>query len=201
MWEADNETISERVHRYRPTRDGERLSYRQVLQLWTSDATFQSFFSELLMQSSFPAYRWETPAVTTETVEQPFEFVLIRSDGLERPARSQAFEDYFDNSFVVTFPNRSGDAMMIVPCPQGEHSAYTHMAAFMRAASEEQTRALWNAVATAMQQRIGARPIWLNTAGMGVAWLHIRLDSHPKYYNHAPYKPARVQIDSENQAT
>lgn len=193
MWEAETETIGERVHRYRPARDGERLTYGQVLHLWTSDTTFQSFFSELLMQSSFSAYRWETPAVTADTVELPFEFVLIRSDGLERPARPRAFEDHFDQSFVVTFPNLSGDAMMVVPCPQDERSAYTHLAAFIRGASEEQTRALWNAVGTAMQRQLGARPIWLNTAGMGVPWLHIRLDSHPKYYNNAPYKPAPVQ--------
>ena len=31
-------------------------------------------------------------------------------------------------------------------------------------------------------------PIWLNTAGGGVAWLHIRLDHRPKYYRYLPYK-------------
>ena len=40
----------------------------------------------------------------------------------------------------------------------------------------------------AMDSRVGARPIWLSTAGHGVAWLHVRLDSRPKYYLHAPYR-------------
>ena len=30
-------------------------------------------------------------------------------------------------------------------------------------------------------------PTWVSTAGGGVAWLHVRLDSAPKYYTHRPY--------------
>ena len=33
----------------------------------------------------------------------------------------------------------------------------------------------------------GAMPTWLSTAGMGVSWLHVRLDSQPKYYGFAAY--------------
>jgi hypothetical protein len=38
-----------------------------------------------------------------------------------------------------------------------------------------------------MQQRVSASPLWLSTAGMGVSWLHLRLDSRPKYYRHRSY--------------
>ena len=31
------------------------------------------------------------------------------------------------------------------------------------------------------------RPTWLSTEGSGVPWLHVRLDSRPKYYHHAAY--------------
>ncbi len=37
---------------------------------------------------------------------------------------------------------------------------------------------------------IGHTPLWLSTAGGGVAWLHVRLDSRPKYYGYSPYKTA-----------
>ena len=33
----------------------------------------------------------------------------------------------------------------------------------------------------------GDAPTWVSTAGGGVAWLHVRLDSAPKYYTHRPY--------------
>lgn len=31
-------------------------------------------------------------------------------------------------------------------------------------------------------------PLWVSTSGLGVSWLHVRLDSRPKYYTYAPYK-------------
>ena len=47
--------------------------------------------------------------------------------------------------------------------------------------------ALWRTVGEAVSERITDRPLWLSTAGGGVAWLHVRLDSRPKYYGHTPY--------------
>jgi hypothetical protein len=81
-----------------------------------------------------------------------------------------------------------GDAQLIVPSPRTEISAYGHLAAFLRQAPQRQLDAFWRVVSTAVQSRIGEKPLWLNTAGGGVAWLHVRLDSRPKYYGYAPYK-------------
>lgn len=39
-----------------------------------------------------------------------------------------------------------------------------------------------------MHARLGAKPVWLSTAGAGVPWLHVRLDDHPKYYGYALYR-------------
>lgn len=33
-------------------------------------------------------------------------------------------------------------------------------------------------------------PFWLSTAGMGVSWLHVRLDERPKYYRFQEYRSA-----------
>lgn len=46
----------------------------------------------------------------------------------------------------------------------------------------------WPSVEHAMQARIGQAPVWLNTAGGGVPWLHLRIDSRPKYYTFEPYR-------------
>mmetsp|Transcript_9405 Transcript_9405/g.21189 ORF Transcript_9405/g.21189 Transcript_9405/m.21189 type:complete len:541 (+) Transcript_9405:444-2066(+) len=34
-----------------------------------------------------------------------------------------------------------------------------------------------------------ADPVWLSTSGMGVPWLHVRLDSSPKYYTYHGFVP------------
>ena len=65
---------------------------------------------------------------------------------------------------------------------------YPHLAVFLRKADRQQQRSLWQKTAQEMLRHIGDRPTWLSTAGGGVAWLHIRLDSRPKYYSFAPYR-------------
>ena len=31
-------------------------------------------------------------------------------------------------------------------------------------------------------------PAWVSTSGLGVSWLHIRIDTRPKYYSYAPFR-------------
>jgi hypothetical protein len=104
---------------------------------------------------------------------------------------SSAFSEHFSTSSaeqVVTFSNLSGDAVLVVPLPVAQNEAYTHLAVFLRQAPAEQISALWRNVGHALEARLSNAPVWLSTAGMGVSWLHVRLDSRPKYYRHEPYK-------------
>jgi hypothetical protein len=165
-------------------------SYADVLRGWQGDAGFRTSFNALLTEAPYEAFRWETPAVTTATLAQPFEFVLLDSPGLARRPDPEAFAAHFAGAegMVAAFPNLGGDAILVVPCPLTEASAYGHLAAFVRRAPEEQRHALWQRVGAAVAQRVGTRPIWLSTAGAGVWWPHVRLDDRPKYYAHAPYR-------------
>jgi hypothetical protein len=120
-------------------------------------------------------------------------FVLLDSPGLARRPDPEAFAEHFGGApeaGVVVFPNRGGDAIMVVPCPKARPSAYGHLAAFVREAPESQRHALWQSVGEAMARRLGAKPVWLSTAGAGVSWLHVRLDDRPKYYGFGPYRQA-----------
>jgi hypothetical protein len=70
---------------------------------------------------------------------------------------------------------------------------YTDLANFCRQAPVHQVVALWQRVGEVYSQRLRKSnqadgPVWLSTSGMGVAWLHVRLDQRPKYYTYAPYK-------------
>jgi hypothetical protein len=101
------------------------------------------------------------------------------------------FRELFDLRAPVTvFPNLRGDAMLVVPTPTGDPAPYLHLASFVRRAPPAQVDALFAAVGQALCDVRSRRraTIWLSTAGLGVDWLHVRLDSRPKYYRHAPYK-------------
>jgi len=194
MWNHRLESLREdRVLKFSLTRDADPIPYSEVLSLWDNDTSFRSFFIGLLADAPFSAFRWETPPVTRATADRDFEFVLLSSSFLDRPVDSSAFADHFNNADaeeVVAFPNLGGDAVMVAPRAVASKSIYGHLASFVRQAPERQIHELWQVVARAMHDRLSDRPVWLSTAGMGVSWLHIRLDSRPKYYGHAPYKLA-----------
>lgn len=168
------------------------MSYAQVLNRWATDEHFADFFSQLLASSRFEAYFFETPALTKTSVEQPFEFVLINSTTLARVQASPYFyQAYFDRATtsIVSFSNLGGDAILVVPCPTISYPKhFTHLAKFIRLATDKQKQAFWQNAAMSIQKRLSDKPVWLSTSGLGVYWLHLRLDDRPKYYQHKPYK-------------
>ena len=189
MWQHSIEALGDdRVQKVRVRRNGESVAYLEVLSLWQSDVEFRVFFIGLLADAPFSAYRWETPAITEMSANREFEFVLLRCDALDRTVDRSAFSDYFDGNSVVTFENLGRDAVLVAPCPVDGAANYGHLAAFTREAPDSQRHDLWQAVGSATQKRLGDRPVWLSTAGMGVSWLHVRLDDRPKYYGYQPYK-------------
>ena len=170
-------------------RGGAAASRAAVLEGWRGDPAFRALFNEALAGAPYGAFRWETPPVSRGTAGRAFEFVLLDAPGLARKADRRAFAGHFaGRADVVTFANLSGDATLIVPEPVAADPAYGHLAAFGRLAPEDQRHLFWAAVGDALAARLDDRPVWLSTAGAGVAWLHARLDDRPKYYGHAPYR-------------
>lgn len=194
MFEVNVQSIEpNRGMRYSLTLDGQSLTFADVLELWEQDQNFRRSFNQLLAESAFDGFRWETPGLSTTTVLQPFQFVLLNSPGLcARETDSTTFDDHFTtndtNDGVVVFHNLGRDATLVVPSPRAHVGAYGHLAAFVRQAPESQQHALWKTVGRTVRSMIGQSPLWLSTAGGGVAWLHVRIDSIPKYYGYSPFR-------------
>ncbi len=166
-------------------------SVRDVLHALRDDDAFREAWSDALAGVGFKAFRWETPRLVAASLDDPFEAVVVDDPGLERPQDADAFAEHFEAdpaAQVLVIPNLSGDATLIVPAPAVERTCYCHLAAFVRHAPAGQRAALWQATAEATLARVGARAVWLSTAGGGVPWLHVRLDDRPKYYAHMPYR-------------
>lgn len=190
-WSIQRHSLDSRT--VRVTLSGESpLAVSEVLRLWSSDELFRRFFTKSVIDSGFESFFWEVPPMTLATLEKPFEFVVVEGGSLAKlRADPQPFSDHFSHDpsrSVLCFPNLGGDATLIVPVPiTSDHSAYTHLGKFLRTAPQQQIDLFWNIVGTATAERISTSPIWLSTAGMGVSWLHLRIDSRPKYYRHRPY--------------
>jgi hypothetical protein len=192
-WEVVTEVLKpDRLLRLVLRQDARPLPVAAVLELWHGDTAFRDFFNRVLAEVPFAAYFWETPPLSRASIERPFECVLVDSPALAAVAPDPgAFAEHFAGpgaaAPVVAFTSLGGDAWLVVPCPRGPPVAYTHLAAFVRHAPQSQRQALWRMTGTAVSRRLSERPLWLSTAGLGVYWLHVRLDSRPKYYSYRPY--------------
>ncbi len=192
MWNYRSEKLDDvRGLRYFIELKTKPATFSEVINGWQNDVEFCTMYNQLLANSSYSAFRWETPSVTNDTLDKPFEFVLLDNPGLARQPDPNAFSSYyqkFPEKDVVEFANLGGDAILIVPSPKTDLSAYGHLAAFVRNAPSSQCQSLWKSVGNAMLRRVGKKPVWLSTAGGGVSWLHVRLDDRPKYYGFTPYR-------------
>ncbi|UJR82158.1 DUF6940 family protein [Sandaracinus amylolyticus] len=175
--------------------NGRALSRAEVLALLRDSAPFRAFFARTLAESRWTAFFWETPPLTASTLDTTYEHALIDAPALARiTADPSDFEERFDAEpagDVLVFPNLGRDATLIVPAPRAADASYAHLAAFVRGAPPAQVDMLFAKLARAILARIGDAPLWVSTAGLGVSWLHLRLDARPKYYRHDAYRRAR----------
>src|SRR5215831_3620928 len=108
MWSTRCEEIdADRGSRFNIDLDSRNATFAEVFRGWLEDAEFRAMFSDLLANSRFSAFRWETPPVTAATVGRHFEFVLLDSPAMARGADPRAFAQHFGSSGdrgVVVFP-------------------------------------------------------------------------------------------------
>jgi hypothetical protein len=189
-----------------------------ILLMKENKGVIATVMTELLQKAPFDAFRFETPGVSVETVrDKPFEFVLVQDSSLQMFAaqedpyvfaehlecvnnNNQSLSNADNGPAACTFKNVGGDAILVSPRnwkgSTSNSNYHGHLANFMRGASSQQILETWRIVASALEeqllgespQRARSKPLWFSTAGGGVAWLHFRLDSRPKYYHYRPYR-------------
>ena len=191
------------------------LTWENVISLWTDNPEFGILFSQKLAGVAIKDFFWECTPVSGMTAKsQPFECVVL--DACGSLSRRQADRSDFDEHFAshegpetaIRFPNLGKDAMMIVPVPvKGiQHGTYNSLASFVRGAPAQQQAELWSALGEELLEQLHAddkRPLWPGTDGRAVPWLHVRLDTKPKYTKYSAYHqpPKATQNNSTNLET
>lgn len=155
-------------------------------------------------ESKFEAFFFETKGVTKSSVgETDFEFVLVDAPDLYNvEADDKDFREHLssgrrDGKYGCTFPNLLGDATLVAPrkllTEKPSKSAYGHFAAFVRRAPDEQIRRVFQLAIQTYNERLESSKVtWLSTCGTSVPWLHLRLDSKPKWYSYEPFKKVDI---------
>jgi hypothetical protein len=192
--------VSSDVNKFTLQRNGSPMNILEVMEaLRAGDSEVADLLSHIIVQEAatrgWNAVFWECKLSNPSSLSQTFEFVVLNAASLAtvRPD-PHTFAQHFQqsgnhNKDVIVFPNLSRDAYLVVPRPIGEDS-FPHLLSFLRTANASQRRSLWHTVGRTYLELIqsSSAPLWLSTSGLGVYWLHVRLDRVPKYYNFLEYK-------------
>jgi hypothetical protein len=197
--QARRESIDARTSRITLLADGLPLTNHAVMHQWIgphsneASAALTRAIVEAPGASSSrpPAWFWECAPITTASMSHGFECVLVDAPPLARiTASAHAFSEPLarapaDQS-VVAFDNLGRDARLVVPRPTG--GDFPHLRAFLATAPLALSGEFWRVVAAQLLARLESRPRWLSTSGLGVPWVHARIDRRPKYITHSPYR-------------
>lgn len=169
------------------------ILYKDAILMLQKDEAFINMVIEILKNCKFKSYFFETPPVQIKVYDKiPFEFVLVDAVRLNNiKSDKNAFQQNFTNDFTVSFENLSKNALLIVPCPRDMDiiHQYAQLATFVREAKIDEIYSLLKLTALKMDEVVKKnKPIWLSTSGLGVYWLHMRIDTFPKYYTYFEYR-------------
>mmetsp|Transcript_37094 Transcript_37094/g.37770 ORF Transcript_37094/g.37770 Transcript_37094/m.37770 type:complete len:265 (+) Transcript_37094:185-979(+) len=165
-----------------------------------SDLSLRSLMTNTFKNIEFDGYFWECPPISYDTLSTvPFQFIIKPTHFLNSvEVDSQSFSEHFNNqnnNFITIFPSLGNDAILLAPKPLSSNkiSIYTHIAIFCKEAPIIQIDTLWKQIAntllhTNILKDFPSRKIWMSTSGLGVSWLHVRLDTYPKYYQWNEYR-------------
>ena len=189
-WEHSFEEIEANITKHKLKINSQYLTNNDFIENLINSRSFCEFLSRILQESKFKAYFFEVKPFSEESTNTEFEFVLVNSPTLLRIKSDKSnFEKFFNpGKNVVSFFNLGKDAKLIVPTNVSNDDNYCHLAKFIRNAPVNQIIEFWKNVGEECKNGLGQNPTWLSTAGLGVSWLHLRIDSRPKYYRYNPYK-------------
>ncbi|KLL05465.1 MAG: hypothetical protein MRERV_1c166 [Mycoplasmataceae bacterium RV_VA103A] len=193
-YQFNKSIISNNTIKYTVNSESGKLTYRDFINiLKVKDENFLRTFRDELNRASaeMSAYFWECVPVSSNTIDKEFEFVLVKSEALNSIRQDySSFQEHFRKSSdnqAVSFLSFSGDTL-IVPVPKG--ADYKNISKFTDNSRMEQWETLWQKVGEKMEENLinaNGATRWLSTSGLGISYLHVRIDRRPKYYSHQEY--------------
>lgn len=156
---------------------GGGLTWKELLKKWDQEKDVNIKFPDYSFAIKFYPF-------TGNNLNSEIKYKILRKDKLSDNQDFSSFKNKFkEKCKVVSFKNLSGDSTLIVPCPDVNKN-YAHLYLFNLNAKNKKKKLLWKKVSQEINNIIKSdknKLIYLNTHGFGVPYLHIRIDSKPKY--------------------
>lgn len=173
------------------------MTYEGFLIQLETNQEFRQIFTFYLLKHDYSSFFWECVPVSYNILKSTSFHCVIIPTLFNNSPDIQSFSNHFQNAsrddLVISFKNLRGDSDLVVPCPylQNNLKHYIHLASFLRNGNPQQIDELWKKTAQVMKHRLSESEddlVWLSTHGKGINWLHIRIDSEPKYYQYQEFK-------------
>ena len=134
-----------------------------------------------------------------------FEYELIPEDELPDDQDFTPYIDHLTNlpksKHSVSFMNLTNNIMLIVPKPV-KNKNFSHINNFTQNASETHKKSLYRNIAINLENVLNdLKPteyVYLSTHGLGVPYLHYRIEITPQYFNQTSFIDYKGNVIDEN---
>jgi len=173
---------------------GSRLSFSEALRdLQRGGEAARALDSFLRNFKDYRTYFLELPWVSGETASSR-EFTLTLTDAPELRGTLPDPSSFATmlRAEVNSFRSLSGDALLVCPGPDRGAADCSSIGPFVRTATARLRQKLFAEWArVVLEECLPADPkkrFWMSTSGLAVPWLHLRIDTRPKYYKTKHYR-------------
>lgn len=179
------------------TKTDKFVNWDYIKKNYSNDKFIGSFINLLTTLNTFDSYYIEfSPTIFNSLDHVTFQFVLTKTGGFSSTPDIHTFgiEKLNTNTDdIIWFPNPSNTALLVVPCYNQSFPMddYIHIGKFMKSSNIKQKQNLVIKIFELyfeMLEQNQTKKLWLSTHGKGVAWLHVRIDTIPRYITHINYK-------------
>ena len=162
------------------------ISFGDAMKLLNMNKSFRSLVAEAFKRVPFKHYMFGFTKINSEADKRnPFKIFFKNSPEFKNiTADPEPFLQYFQDSKKkwTKFLNIGRDTLLLVPCPpkaQPNYEYYKSIGDYVENHSSKDFEEVLKNIGY-IASRLKA-PMYINTHGFGVHWLHIRIDTKPKY--------------------
>jgi hypothetical protein len=165
------------------------LTWDDVLQLWNKRCkTFNKVFTNAFKNIKYK-YMLKFIPLTSYSLYKPLVIMCIHNSELPIIQNYKAYEKYMKNCLLNStfhFWNLTKNTYLLCPCPSINKN-YSTIQHFINSSTVKQSLNFWYDSSNIARCFINNnKPVYINTHGLGVAYLHLRFDKIYKYSYHLP---------------
>ena len=173
---------------------GKNLYWGDAIELFDDEDFVKSLVTIIntkTIENNYKSYFFECPKMNDALSKNKlFEFVLYdaKNNFENKKADPTFFEQYFlKEKNICNVKSNSGN-ILLIPKLLTKNCTYLNLTNFLHYGDEQQIYELFKEIKNVTQKLLKEnKTFWLNTHGLGVFWLHIRIDFTPMYYHHKVY--------------